>query len=72
MLMYIQSTVIISSNGYLLTNIIEGDRHMNIRKNSGVSQTNLIGVMKGYPKSSWYYPKGISNILSMAQVGKHL
>ncbi len=38
---------------------------------AGVTQTNMIGEMPGYPGEVWYNPKGIANILSMANVKKY-
>ena len=55
-----------------MKNIMEGERCMNNLGNSGVSCTNIIGYLTGYPDQIWYDPRQISNILSMALVEKHL
>ena len=45
---------------------------MNVLRNAGVSWTNIIGYLKGYPEIIWYDPKEISNNLTMELVEKHL
>ena len=70
-LLDIQITVNKLPNGSLLKNIREGERNMNVCRNAGVYQTNLIGDINSYPKPIWYYPKGIINILSIARVKKN-
>ncbi len=44
---------------------------MTIKCNAGITKTNMIGIMPGYPGEVWYNPKGIANILSMANVKKY-
>ena len=45
---------------------------MNFRGNAGVYRNNLIGDLTGYPDTTWYDPKGVSDILPMALVEKIL
>ena len=66
-----QSITNIFSNG-LLQKIIEGGVCMNICGKSGVSYTNLVGDLKGFPELIWYDPKGITNILSLLLVEKKI
>ena len=70
-LLEFQRNLNIFSNLFLLINIIEGDRCMNVRKNLGMFRANLIGFIPGYLETIWYDPKGISNILSMEIVEKY-
>jgi hypothetical protein len=44
---------------------------MTIRCNAGVTRTNMIGRMDGYPGEIWFNPTGIANILSLSNVTKH-
>ena len=66
-----QSTVNIFRNPRLLTNIRQVDRWMTVRCNAGMTRTNLVGTLAGYPGEVWYNPKGIANILSLSDVEKH-
>ena len=66
-----QSTVDVFSNAHLLRNIHTTDQTMTIMCNAGVTHTNMIGEMPGYPGEVWYNPQGIANILSMANVKRH-
>ncbi len=66
-----QSTVDVFSNHKLLRNIKTTTRTMTINCNAGVTHTNMIGEMPGYSGEVWYNPKGIANILSLANVKKH-
>ncbi len=66
-----QSTVDVFSNPRLLKNIRKTTRSMTINCNAGTTQTDMIGEMPGYPGEVWYNPKGIANILSVANVKKH-
>jgi hypothetical protein len=66
-----QSTVNVFCNKELLVNVRETNRTMVIRCNAGVAQTNMIGRLPGYAGEVWYYPAGIANILSFADVAKH-
>ena len=66
-----QSTVNVFSNQKLLKNIHKTTRTMTIKCNAGVTTTNMIGEMPGYPGEIWYNPRGIANILSVANVQKH-
>ena len=70
-LLEIQSTVNIFSNGYLQKNIRERDRCINILGNTVVLYNNLIGYMTGYPDPIRYDLKGISKILSIVLVEKY-
>ena len=45
---------------------------MNLHGNSGVYQTKHIGYLVGYSEPTWYDTKGVSKIVSMAMVEKHL
>ena len=58
-----QSTVNVFYNAGLLRNIREGEAHMDIHCNAGVTSTNMVGDLPGYG-TVWYHPKGIANILS--------
>jgi hypothetical protein len=62
-----QSTVDVFHNDELLKNIREGDGHMDIHNNAGVTSTNIIGDLPGYGPV-WYHPNGIANILSLSRV----
>ena len=66
-----QSTVDVFSNPRLLKNIRKTTRTMTIKCNAGITETNMIGEMPGYPGEVWYNPKGMANILSVANVKKH-
>ncbi len=65
-----QSTVDVFSNHKLLRNIKTTTRTMMINCNAGVTHTNMIGKMPGYPGEFRYNPKGIANILLLANVKK--
>ncbi len=67
MLLDNQSTVNVFSNGDLLTDIHEGDRCLTIRCDAGEKQTSWRGRLLGYGWV-WYYPDGITNILSLSRV----
>ena len=62
-----QSTVDVFHNAGLLRNIREGDTHMDIHCNAGVTRTNMVGDLPGYG-TVWYHPNGIANILSLSRV----
>jgi hypothetical protein len=66
-----QSTVNVFCNKDLLVDIRTTDRTMVIRCNAGVAETNQIGHLPGCAGEVWYYPNGIVNILSFADVAKH-
>jgi hypothetical protein len=66
-----QSTVKVFCNKELLVDVKATNRTMVIRCNAGVAQTNMIGRLPGYAGEVWYYPSGIANILSFADVAKH-
>jgi hypothetical protein len=66
-----QSTVDVFCNPDLLKDIRTTKRSMTIRCNAGVTRTNMIGRMDGYPGEIWYNPSGIANILSLSNVTKH-
>ncbi len=44
---------------------------MTINCNAGVTHTNMIGEMPGYPGEVWYNLKGIGSILSLANVKQY-
>ena len=62
-----QSTADIFHNRALLQNIRKSTSTMRIHCNAGVASTNLIGDLPGYG-TVWFYPSGIANILSLANV----
>ena len=62
-----QSTVDIFHNSALLKNIRESKTFMDIHCNAGVTSTNMVGDLPGY-STVQYHPKGVANILSLAQV----
>jgi hypothetical protein len=66
-----QSTVDVFANRDLMRNIHTTTRSMTIRCNAGVTQTNMIGRVEGYPGEVWYNPHGIANILSLSNVTKY-
>jgi hypothetical protein len=66
-----QSTVNIFHNRELMYGIQTAERWMHIRCNAGVTRTNLMGKVKGFPGEVWYHPNGVANILSLAAVEKH-
>ena len=66
-----QSTINVFSNRKLLKNVKTTSRTMTIMCNAGVTHTNMIGEMEGYPGEVWYNPNGIANILSLSDVEKH-
>ncbi len=66
-----QSTVDVFCNSKLLRNIHNTSRTMTINCNAGVMHTNIIGEMPEYPGKVWYNPKGIANILSLANVKRY-
>ena len=67
-LLEFQRNLNIFSNLFLLINIIEGDRCMNVHKNLGMFRANLVGFIPGCLENIWYDPKGISNILGLSQI----
>jgi hypothetical protein len=66
-----QSTVDVFANGDLMRDIHTTTRSMTIRCNAGVTRTNMIGRVEGYPGEVWYNPNGIANILSLSNVTKY-
>jgi hypothetical protein len=66
-----QSTLDIFSNPRLLCDIKATNRWMTVRCNAGVSRTNQIGRLPGYPGEVWFNPDGIANILSLSNMKKH-
>jgi Zinc knuckle len=65
-----QSTVNVFANRKLLKNIRTTNRIMVIRCNAGVTRTNMIGDLPGYSGEVWFYPDGIANILSYADMAQ--
>ena len=64
-----QSTVDMFSNKKLLTNIRDSKWTLTLYCNAGKAIINQKGDLKGYG-SVWYYPQGITNILSLCNVEK--
>jgi len=64
-----QSTVDMFSNKKLLTNIRDSKRTLTLYCNAGKAIINQKGDLKGYG-SVWYYPQGITNILSLRNIEK--
>jgi Reverse transcriptase (RNA-dependent DNA polymerase)/Zinc knuckle len=65
-----QSTVNVFANRKLLQNVRTTNRTMIIRCNAGLTKTNMIGELPGYSGEVWFYPDGIANILSYADMVK--
>jgi hypothetical protein len=57
------------SNPALLKNIHEVQDSLNIHNQAGNAVTKLKGTVPGYGEV-WYYPDGITHILSLAHVAK--
>ncbi|GKY97397.1 hypothetical protein MPSEU_000698200 [Mayamaea pseudoterrestris] len=64
-----QSTVDLFCNAKMLTNIRPVPTWMVIKCNAGTVRTNMMGDLEGYGPV-WWYPQGLANILSLAQVRK--
>jgi hypothetical protein len=62
-----QSTIDVFSNAKLLEKIEKVGTTMHIQCNAGVKSTNLRGHLSGYGWV-WYFPQGITNILSLSRV----
>jgi hypothetical protein len=62
-----QSTIDLTCNPALLSNLHQVKNCLTIRCNAGRTTTNWRGTMSGYGKV-WYYPAGITNMLSLSQV----
>lgn len=60
------STTDIFSNASLLTNIHEASSPIWVRCNAGHIQLTQQGYFGNYPHPVWYNPKGVANILSLA------
>jgi len=65
-----QSTVDVFSNPKLLTNIRDAKRSLTLYCNAGKAIINKKGDLKGY-ETVWFYPDGITNILSLGNVKKN-
>ena len=65
------STINVFSSSELLKNIRRSEKRMKIACQSGVSSTNLVGDLEGFPEPLWFTPDGIANVLSLASVRKH-
>ena len=65
------STINIFLNRSLLKNVQHMNHYTWIRCDAGWFYTNQMGELPGYPGKIWYNPKGIANILSMADVCRH-
>jgi hypothetical protein len=62
-----QSMVNIFYSKVLLTNVQPSSQCMHMCCNAGWAVMNImIGCLHGYPGELWYNPKGIANILSLA------
>jgi hypothetical protein len=64
-----QSTCDIFSNPLLLENVRTVPGYMQLSTQAGSTTTNLVGELPGYG-TVWFHPKGIANILALANVKK--
>ena len=64
------STTDIFANSSLLTNIREAPSPIWVRCNAGRIKLTQQGSFGNYPHPVWYNPKGVANILSLANVTK--
>jgi hypothetical protein len=64
-----QSTCDIFSNPSLLENVRTVPGYMELSTQAGSTMTNLVGELPGYG-TVWFHPKGITNILALANVKK--
>ena len=67
MLLDSQATIAVISNGEFLTNIHHVKTTLHIRCNVGVKTTTMRGNLSRYGPV-WYFPNGITNILSLSHV----
>ena len=65
------STTDIFANSSLLTNIHKAPSPIWVRCNAGRIQLTQHGYFGNYPHPVWYNPKGVANILSLANVTKN-
>jgi hypothetical protein len=65
------STTDIFANASLLSNIHTATKPIWVRCNAGRIQLTQQGYFGNYPHPVWYNPKGVANILSLANVTKH-
>jgi hypothetical protein len=63
-------TIDVFANDKLLKNICKVQTEMDIYCTAGSTSTNMVGDLEGYG-TVWYYPGGITNILSLVCVIEH-